>query len=115
MNLPNGFDPREYSYATINFTFPDAVPRLFAAPGEWILLKVALYAAGSGGALQVSPADTNPASAADIPVAANGSLCLEPGGFLRGGIVASGNGALLVVEFLYQTTPEGNAPVIQIT
>ncbi len=93
---PVGLDVREYVYAYHVETFADAVTHTLDAHSDWLVTKVQLFAAAAGASIALG------ASSA-INLAANGCLTLEPNGAFKDTIGVRGLGAMLIVEYWFQT------------
>ena len=94
---PVGLDTREYVFAHYSLTLTNPVGfYIVSARKNWLVTRVQFYAATDPAQIAL---DTLPA----IPVAANGCLVLEPNGAFKGRVNVSGGGALLIVEYWFQT------------
>lgn len=105
---PVGLDVREYGYSYYFYTVPDGNSHFLSTHNQWLVTKVQIYAAAAP-ATFVFGSISNQAD-----IAAGGCLCLEPNGAYRGGMSISGQGAVLVVEFWYQASPDGSPTVTVI-
>jgi hypothetical protein len=106
---PVGLNVLEYGFDWYDTgVLADALPHLFLpdrSGAGWLITKIQAYAGPNGATLGFD----GHASA----IAADGCLCLEPGGALRGEIAFSGEGARMIIEFWYRASaPSGRPPTI---
>jgi len=95
-SAPSGIDVREYTYG--NYALSLTAPGFYtlSARSNWLVTRVQFYTGANAGILILQ-------QPFQIPVAANGCITLEPNGAHRGQVVANGNGALLIIEYWFQT------------
>jgi len=105
---PVGLDVREYSYSYFAYTVPDGNLHFITAQNGWLITKIQLFNA------TVEPAELFFGGLAPtITVAPGGCLTLEPNGAYRAHMSVGGEGALLIIEYWYQASPDGH-PTINV-
>lgn len=95
---PVGLDVREYTYGC--FQLELALPGFYqiSAGNNWLVTKVQLYASTNASQLVLTQGNI-------IPVAASGCAILEPNGAHKDPVSASGVGAVLIIEYWFQSLP----------
>lgn len=93
---PVGLDVREYTYGM--YTLSLSAPGFYtiSARKDWLVTRVQFYTAANPGILILQ-------QPFQIPLAANGCITVEPNGAHRSEVFANGNGALLIIEYWFQT------------
>ena len=104
---PVGLDAREYSYSYFSYAIDDENLHFITAQNAWLITKIQLFAADAGAEIFFG------GLAPTIPIAPGGCVCLEPNGAYRAHMSVSGLGALLIVEYWYQASPDG-PPTINV-
>jgi hypothetical protein len=105
-----GIDFREYSYNFLRYIIPDGVQHRISARNAWSVTRIRMWAQSNAATFRIRSA-----TSAQIDIAANGCLCLEPNGAHREDIYVTGQDSLLLVEYWYQAVPSGAAFSIFIT
>lgn len=108
-SAPAGLDVREYAYGLYNYVVPDAFGHSISAHKNWCITKIQVYAP-NGAQIHLGSNVSNL-----LTVAAGGCLVIEPNGAHRGDIFVNGaDGALVVIEYWFQATPDAGGPQIVI-
>jgi hypothetical protein len=110
-SAPCGLDVREYSYAIHHFVVPTAAPDIYrvTARNKWLVTRIRYWMpAGVAGVFSLTYAPTDQT----VPIADGGCVELEPNGAHREDIFVSGLGGVLIVEYWFQSRPDGYRPVI---
>lgn len=107
---PMGTDFREYTYNFCRYIVPDALQHRLSARNDWLVTRIRMWAQSNPATFRIRSA-----TSAQIDIAANGCLCLEPNGAHREDIYVTGQDSLLLIEFWYQANPAGSGFSIFIT
>ena len=112
-SAPSGLDVREYAYGYFSAQLAGATPHQISAANRWLVTKIQVFAdAGSDVDLVLLAGGGGSGGPPDIIIRAGGCLTLEPNGAFRGGIVATGALAIIIVEFWWQPTRDVAYPVV---
>jgi hypothetical protein len=93
---PVGLDVREYVYGHFSQTLSAPGFWEISARKNWLVTKVQFYNGPNAGQLGLNPNN-------NIPVAAGGCVILEPNGAFKDKVIALGEGAIVIIEFWFQT------------
>lgn len=100
-SAPSGLDVHEYTYGAFAQTIAGTRCKVGARKAWWVT-KIQLYAA-AGTAARLSLFFSNFDENFALIVQPGGCLVLEPNGAHKGAIEADGTGAVLIVEYWFQS------------
>jgi hypothetical protein len=93
---PVGLDVREYAYGHFSQALTVAGFYTISARKNWLVTKVQFYTGANVGQIALDPFPA-------VNVVANACLILEPNGAFRSKVEVLGIGALVVIEYWFQT------------
>lgn len=107
-----GLDVREYAFGVKSLrtnTVPDPMSVYrFVAANAWLVTRIRYW----NGALEAGWLEV---AGEKIDVEISGCVCLEPNGAYRGDVRVFGAGGVVIVEYWWQATADGEPPVIGVT
>jgi hypothetical protein len=110
---PVGLDVREYSYGYFTQTVDAGGVLSVDGRKAWWITKIQLFAGAAGAVMRLT--FKKDSGTQGIVVAANGCVVLEPNGAHKGGVMLSGAvGALLIIEYWFQTQEAQLTPAIPV-
>ena len=110
---PVGLDVKEYSYAFFSAVVGAGTSLDVDGRKAWWITKIQVYAAAAGAILNLTFQKGTGGNA--IVVAPNSCVTIEPNGAHKGGIqLRSATGALVIIEYWFQTQADQYNPGITV-